>query len=156
MPEMILAVNHWTWWIAGVVLVILEMFLPSTYFLWLGVAALLVGLVVLLVPDLGLDYQLLIFAALAVCSVVAGRVWLRRRPIQTDIPTLNRRGSQYLGREFTLHEAIVNGVGKLHVDDTFWKAMGPDLPEGSRVRVTGLDGTVLKVEAVSEATPPHT
>jgi len=79
--------------------------------------------------------------------VLVGRAWLRRRPIETDHPTLNRRGEQYVGRRFTLDEPIVNGVGKLRVDDTTWKIMGDDLPAGSQVTVTGVDGTVLVVSA---------
>jgi membrane protein implicated in regulation of membrane protease activity len=47
---------------------------------------------------------------------------------------------------FTLSEAIVNGTGKIHVDDTMWKVDGADLPEGTQVRVTGVAGTVLTVE----------
>ncbi len=40
----------------------------------------------------------------------------------------------------------VNGVGKLRVDDTTWKVAGNDVPAGSRVRVTGVEGTILQVE----------
>lgn len=68
--------------------------------------------------------------------------------IQTDAPTLNRRGQQYVGRVFTLSEAIVNGVGKIKVDDTLWKVKGKDTEVGKRVRVTEVDGVVLLVESV--------
>ena len=69
-------------------------------------------------------------------------------PTETDLPTLNRRGEQYVGRHFTLEEAIVNGQGKIRVDDSTWKIEGPeDLPAGSQVQVIAVAGTVLKVEA---------
>ncbi len=58
---------------------------------------------------------------------------------------LNRRGAQYVGRLFTLEQPIVNGVGKLRVDDTTWKIIGEDCPVGTRVRVSGVESTVLKV-----------
>ena len=33
------ALNHWTWWVLGVILIILEILAPGAVFLWLGVAA---------------------------------------------------------------------------------------------------------------------
>ena len=80
-------------------------------------------------------------------SAVGWRAYLHRHPTETDKPTLNRRSQQYVGRTFTLEEAIVNGQGKIHVDDSTWKIEGEDLPAGTKVKVTGADGTVLKVEA---------
>jgi membrane protein implicated in regulation of membrane protease activity len=41
----------------------------------------------------------------------------------------------------------VRGNGKARVGDGYWKVRGPDLPAGSAVRVTGVEGTVLIVEA---------
>jgi membrane protein implicated in regulation of membrane protease activity len=143
--------THWTWWIIGAVLVILEVFAPGAVFLWMGVAAGVVGVVVLIFPGLGWEYQLIVFAVLAVASIAVFRRYLKTSPIGTDRPTLNRRGSQYIGRVFTLGEPIVDGRGRLHVDDTMWKIEGPDLSSGTQVRVTGIDGVVLKVEAAGAA-----
>ena len=94
--------------------------------------------------------QLFVFTVLSVISVVAWRVYLKNNPIQTDAPTLNRRGQQYVGRVFTLTEAIVNGVGKIKVDDTLWKVNGKDAPVGKGVRVVKVDGAILQVETVAE------
>ena len=94
------------------------------------------------------EVQFLIWAVLSVAAVVGSRLYLRRHPIETDRPTLNRRGEQYIGRHFTLEEPIVNGLGKIRVDDSTWKIEGPDaLPAGCKVKVTDVEGTVLKVEA---------
>ena len=59
---------------------------------------------------------------------------------------MNRRGEQYIGRNFTLEHPIVNGVGKIQVDDSIWKIRGEDCAVGTRVRVTGVDGTIMLVE----------
>ena len=72
--------------------------------------------------------------------------WLKRHPTETDQPRLNRRGEQYLGRVFTLEHPVVNGLGKIRVDDSTWKISGPDCSEGTQVRVVGVDGVVLRVE----------
>jgi len=62
---------------------------------------------------------------------------------------LNRRGSQYIGREFTLTEPIVNGIGRLNVDDTIWRISGPDMDSGVQIIVDGMDGTILRVKSTS-------
>ena len=139
-------VEFWHWWVAAIVFIVIEVFAPGAIALWMGVSAALVGLLLLAAPDTAWEYQLLVFAVLSVASVVAWRFYLSRRPIETDQPALNRRGEQYVGRVFTLDEAIVNGTGKINVDDTTWKVEGEDLPQGARVRVAGVDGTVLTVE----------
>ena len=139
-------IEFWYWWVAAVVLIVVEVFAPGTVALWMAVSAAVVGLLLLAVPDLTWQTQLLVFAVLSVATVVGWRAYQLRYPTQSDQPALNRRGEQYVGRVFTLSEAIVNGTGKIHVDDTMWKVQGEDLTEGARVRVTGVDGTLLTVE----------
>lgn len=137
--------EFWHWFAFSAVLVIIEILAPSVLFLWLGIAASLTGFVLLLNPDLTWHMQWVLFAALSVFSVFGGRAYIRSRPIQTDLPMLNKRGEQYVGRSFTLTEPIVNGIGKLHVDDTSWKVEGDDMPAGTTVQVTGVHGVVLRV-----------
>jgi membrane protein implicated in regulation of membrane protease activity len=76
---------------------------------------------------------------------VGYRLRALRRPA-SDHPVLNRRGEQYVGRQFTLEQPIVNGRGSVKVDDTVWRVAGPDLPAGARFTVRGADGATLLVE----------
>ncbi|MEG3619083.1 NfeD family protein [Magnetovibrio sp. PR-2] len=140
-------VTFWHWLIAGVVLLILEMFAPGVVFMWLGLAALLTGVVSWLSPDMAMEWQLIVFAVLSVISVVAGRMYLKKRPLQTDHPTLNQRGQQYVGRHFTLEEPIEGGFGKIKVDDSTWKVAGDDMAAGTKVEVVAAEGVILKVES---------
>ncbi len=136
----------WHWFILAVVLIIAEVLASGTFFLWTGVAAAAVGLLLLAVPTLGWEYQVLLFAGLSVASVYVWRRYLKTHPTQTDQPRLNRRGEQYIGRIFTLAEPIVNGQGKIRVDDSTWKVRGEDCSAGTRVVVSSVDGVVLEVE----------
>jgi len=145
MNELLSELNYWHWWILAVVLVVLEMFAPGVIFLWIGIAAAIMGAITLLFTGMTWEIQLFIFSILSVVSVVAGKVFLKRNPIQTDQPRLNKRGMQYIGRVFTLQEAIINGQGKIKVDDTTWKIEGADCDAGSQVKVTAVDGVVLVV-----------
>ena len=139
-------IEFWNWWVAAIVLIVVEVFAPGTVALWMAVSAAVVGLLLLAIPDLTWQIQFLVFAVLSVATVVAWRAYQLRHPTVTDQPALNRRGEQYVSRVFTLSEAIVNGTGKIHVDDTMWKVVGEDLAEGTQVRVTGVEGTLLTVE----------
>ena len=100
--------NHWHWWIFAVILLVLEILTPGTFFMWMGISAVVVGLLMLIVP-IGWETQFLLFAIFSVVSIAVGRVYIKRRPIETDRPNLNRRGAQYVGRTFTLSEPIVHG-----------------------------------------------
>ena len=90
----------------------------------------------------------MIFAALAIASVALGRTAFARAGSMESERHLNRRAESYVGRMFTLDGAIVDGRGRLRVDDTVWLVEGPDLPPGTRVRVTGTDKTLLRVERI--------
>jgi len=87
------------------------------------------------------------FAVLSVISVVMYKSYRKKNPIVTDEPALNRRGEQYIGRTFTLEGPIVNGEGKIKVDDSTWKISGADMEAGASVRVIAIEGSILKVEA---------
>lgn len=140
-------IDYWHWLVVAVVLVVLEVFSPGVYFLWLGVAAALVGGVLWLIPELSWQVQFVLFALFSIASIGLLRLLLARHPISTDEPTLNRRGEQYIGRVLVLSEPIENGMGKVRVDDTLWRVEGADAPVGQRVRVTGVDGAVLRVKS---------
>ena len=145
---------YWDWFIAALAVVILEIFAPGAVFLWLGIAAGVVGAVVFLVPELDWKWQFTMFAVLSVVSIVGSRRYLKRRPLATDHPDLNRRGAQYVGRDFVLDDAVVNGRGRMRVDDGIWTVAtvtGADLPIGTKVRVTGIDGATLRIEPSSES-----
>jgi len=139
-------IEFWHWWILAGLLLILELTAPAFFFLWLGIAAVATGLIMLVFPGLSLQTQLVMFSVLAVIAVITWRRYRESHPVETDQPNLNRRGSQYVGREFTLATPIVNGVGKVTVDDSTWRVRGADLPVGATVKVVGVDGVVFLVE----------
>jgi membrane protein implicated in regulation of membrane protease activity len=139
------AVEYWHWWALGGALAIVEAFVPGFVFLWLGIAAGLVGCLLWLWPPLGPDVQVLLFAGLAVASVFGWRRWQKAHPGESDQPNLNRRGAQYIGRHSVLVAPIANGRGRIQLADASWAVTGPDLPAGATVEVIGADGTVLQV-----------
>lgn len=136
----------WHWWAFGALLLVVELLVPGMFFLWMAESAFVTGLVLWFRPALGWEAQLVWFSVLSVVSIVIARKVVIRHPIETDRPLLNQRAAQYTGRTFVLAEPIVNGSGKIRVDDSTWKVSGADLPAGSKIRVIGAEGTILKVE----------
>ncbi len=135
----------WHWWILAGLLLILELTAPAFFFLWLGIAAAAVGMILLVFPSIPLESQLVLFGITSVVAIFVWRKYRESHPQLTDQPNLNRRGHQYIGRILTLSEPINNGVGKVTMDDSTWRVKGPDLPAGSAVRITGIDGVVFEV-----------
>jgi membrane protein implicated in regulation of membrane protease activity len=135
----------WSWVVAGLALLALELVVPGGIFIWLGVSAIVTGAVALLIP-IYWPITFLIFGVLAVVSIVA---WLKFRPHGevTDRPLLNRRTAHFVGQEVILNEPISNGFGRVSLGDTTWRVQGPDLAAGQKVRIVDADGAVLKVEA---------
>lgn len=138
--------GYWIWWVLAGVLLVGELMLPGVFFIWLAIAAAIVA-VLDAVFDLAWQWELLAFALLSLASVFMGRAILKRRQgHDSDRPTLNQRHRGYVGRSFVLAEPIVNGRGKLAIEDTVWEVGGADQPKGARVKVTGVDGMRLLVE----------
>src|SRR3546814_9689932 len=63
-------IEFWNWWVIAVFLIGLEVFAPGAVFLWMGIAAGIVGFVLLAFPETSWQFQLLIFAAISVVSIL--------------------------------------------------------------------------------------
>jgi len=146
MLSWIVSLGHWNWFIAAVVLFLIEIVVPGSFMMWLGLAALLVGGISLAV-EWSWQAQLIAFAVFSVASIPAWRHFARKVEAPVDRPFLNRRAEGYVGRVFTLDKPIVDGLGTIRIDDTVWRVSGPDCPAGSRVRISRAEGADLMVEA---------
>ncbi len=140
---------HYEWWMLALLLIAAEVMLPGFFMLWIGIAAALVGVIMMVFPELPMLAQTLLFAALAFLSCGVYWKWIQPRfDRRSDQPHLNRRAEQLIGRYYNLETAIVNGRGKARIGDSLWLVEGPDLPVGSTIKVTAVDGSTLKVKAV--------
>ncbi len=137
---------YWNWLVLAVVLVTVEILVAGTFFLWMGISAGVVGLILMILPGINWQTQLTLFAIISIVSIVLSRIWLVRHHRNDPPSTLNRRGSQYIGRHITLTEPIVDGVGRINIDDTVWRISGSDLDAGNQVIIEGMDGTILRVK----------
>jgi len=136
------------WFLAGVVLLITELFAPTLVLMFFGFGAWIVA-GVYLVFGIGLAYQLAIFAAASLILLIFLRK--RLRPLFKGYTTSRQKPGQdledFLGRDAMVIEAIEPGKpGKIEYNGVSWTAEGETaIPAGSHVRITGRSGLKLMV-----------
>jgi membrane protein implicated in regulation of membrane protease activity len=136
---------HWVWLALGLVMAAAEMAIPGVFLIWMAGAALITGLVSWVLP-IGLGWQIVLFAVLAIVSVFMGRRWLSSHPVVGADPMMNDRGARSVGETVMVTQAIEAGSGRVRLGDSEWMAKGPDTAVGTRMRVSGHQGSVLLVE----------
>lgn len=133
----------WTWWIIAGLLLLVELVLPGVFFIWLALAGALIGVLDIFL-DLSWQIEIALFAVLSVVLVYFVRP---RFSLPGGEPNnLNQRMYGYVGRSYVLDEAIVNGRGKVRIDDTLWVVTGADRSKGEWVKVKAVDGASFAVE----------
>ena len=91
----------------------------------------------------------MLWFALFAATVFGLYFWREYRIQQRDLESSHaphRVGERYIGQVLTLTDRIDDGQGRMKLNGRRWQLRGPDLPAGSRVRVTGVDGSVLIVD----------
>ncbi|HYI29234.1 MAG TPA: NfeD family protein [Bradyrhizobium sp.] len=147
MTEIFFTLGSWNWLIFGFILMALELLAPGVFMFWLGLAALLVGLLSFAINP-SWQTQFLMFAVFAVAAVPLWRRVARSNSgVSLSNPFLNKRTDAMVGRIFTLEKPIIDGSGTVRIDDTIWRVAGPDTPAGSRVKIVQADGASLTVAA---------
>ena len=147
MTEMFVTLGTWNWLIFGFILMALELLAPGVFLFWLGLAALLVGLLSFAINP-SWQAQLLMFAVFAAAAVPAWRYFVKSASSHSvSNPFLNKRTEALIGRVFTLEKPIIDGSGTVRIGDTVWRVAGPDTPAGTRVKVVQVDGANLTVAA---------
>lgn len=149
-----LGIEFWHWWILACLMLVLEMVLPGIIFLWLSIAAAAVGFVVLLVPDIAMELQLIAFGVFSVLSFVIGRRFLRRDLSGANEDDVSSTRSSLVGKTTVLTEKTTHGRVRQSVYGSSWVLKSDaDLAKGQKVRVCGIEGNTLLIEAVKANEP---
>lgn len=146
--RLVLELGPWSWWVLGLVLLAAEVIVPGVFLVWIGLAALATGILSLILWDAALwiwQVQFVVFALLSMIAVPIGRRIVVTSE-ESDEPLLNKRAESLVGRTAVLEQPIAEGHGRVRLDDTTWAVEGPDLPAGTRVRITASSGRHLTVE----------
>ncbi len=135
--------DYWQWITFAAILIIIELFVGSVFFLWMGISAFLIGSLLYFNIQISWEWQLLIFSLLSITSIyIAKRFWR----IETDDNTLNSRAKKLIGNVYEI-ASIDNGNAKVRVNDSWWIIRGCDSPSiGKQVKVVSVDSNALIVE----------
>ena len=145
MTDMFVSLGNWNWLILGFILMALEVLAPGIFLFWLGLAALLVGLISF-AAAISWQIQLVMFAIFAAAAVPVWRRLAKPKPDASASPFLNKRSDALVGRICTLDRPIIDGEGIVRIDDTVWRVSGPDTPAGTKVKIVKADGARLTVD----------
>ncbi|MBE6450321.1 MAG: NfeD family protein [Alphaproteobacteria bacterium] len=139
----------WGWLSFGVILMILELFIPGTFVVWFGLGAVLTGVFIALFAPLSIAWQILIFVVMSIICVAFGSfVYAKIFGVnKQNAGTLKTGAKRFIGQTFEVCESIKNAKGKVIIGDTVWLASADeDIKKGELVIVEDVNGTVLKVK----------
>ena len=136
--------NFMHWLVLGLALIILELFLWTTFLLWVGASAITVSIVFYLVPDIGGLTKVFTFLAISVAATYLSKKYY---PIKTVDDELNEKAKTYIGKECKV-SSIEDGVIKVQISKSLWFAEGTDLNVGQSVKIVGVEASTFIVEPV--------
>lgn len=140
----------WHWLAIGLILIGIEMAVGTFDLLFIGIAAMFTSLLKLIIPGMGWEAQMAIFAAAAVIMVVLGRtVFANIRRVDNKRPMLNKRMESMIGSHGMVVGDFSAGSGRVKIGDTEWLARGEgglDISDGTKVRVESVDATSVTVK----------
>lgn len=147
MFELLDSINHWHWLAFGLALLAIELLGTAGYFLWLGLSALIVGILLTFIP---MSWQLQ-WVAFAAFALVTTWLWWRRQ-LKSDRQSdanreLNQKSKQLVGQIIRLDEDFPAGKGRLKVGDTTWSAQAESaISAGQQVEITKVSGIILTIK----------
>ena len=137
--------NFMHWLVLGLALIILELFLWTTFLLWVGASAITVSIVFYLIPDVDGLTQVLTFLAISVATTYLSKKYY---PVKTVDDELNEKAKTYIGKECKV-SSIENDVIKVQIGKSLWFAKGQELSVGQIVKIVDVDSSTFIVEPIN-------
>ncbi|WP_182405718.1 NfeD family protein [Psychrobacter sp. GP33] len=151
MVETLYMIEPWHWLVLGLLLILVEMFIPTFASLWFGSAAVIIAAVSWLLP-ISLLWQVLLWLTLSVIFMFA---WVKYiKPLSVDRTKAGLGGSVIIGETGMIvvkPQANILGVVRFSVpivgaDEWFCRSYDEGIEIGDRVVVTDIIGNELVVE----------
>jgi len=139
------------WFLAGLLLLLLEFAAPGLIVFFFGVGACIVA-IVCLVTEISLNTQLMIFIVSSFLCLLILRKWLKGVFLghTTSKQDLTEDLEEFLGQRAVVKERIVpKAGGKVEFHGTNWVAQADqEIAEGTVVEIIGKENITLKVKAL--------
>jgi len=142
----------WYWVVGGIVLILLELAIPSFFVIWFGLGALLVAGALLLVEDISLTTQLVLWS---LSSVAMTALWFGVFRPGRQKTLVGTAAGEVLGEVGLLVSAVAPFErGRVRFQKPIlgaeeWSCLAEaEIPAGARVRVVSIEGSYVKVARV--------
>jgi membrane protein implicated in regulation of membrane protease activity len=137
------------WFLIGLALLLLELAVPGLIVIFFGVGAWIVA-VCLLIFDMSLTAQLLVFGITSIVSLLLLRKFLRKRFFKEVDSNEGSLDDEFIGRIGIAETKLIAGKpGKISFKGTQWTAISDrDIDQGEQVKITGKDSITLKVTGI--------
>lgn len=137
---------HWFWFGVGTILLAIEVVHGRFMFMAASLAAVVIGILSHLYPEVAFQIQILFFGVTALVFM-----WLARSYLEARVAKIRRQQEilqqrSYVGQVLILVSPIENGRTTQNVGGTVWTLQGRDSPAGTQVRVVDMGEGWLKVE----------
>lgn len=142
--------SAWSLWlILGFSLLIAELVVPGIFIMWWGFAAIIVSGLVTLSPKLGIAWQTIAFAVLAILfSLIWWKFQHNKDQEEDQLSTLNARDHAMLGQHGVIVELLEDGIARGKFGDSTWRVAGKELTPGQKVEVIKVEGITLWVKTL--------
>ncbi|MBL4584312.1 MAG: NfeD family protein [Pseudomonadales bacterium] len=144
----------WYWIVLGIGLMLSEIIMPSFTILWFGAAAVLVGIVVAIAPDISLEWQVIIWTVISIAFTI---LWFKYlKPLSIDRTKAGMSKEAMIGETGQVTDLPIGEKrGEVRFSTPLlgaeeWPFLYPDdhstLQLGDRVIVTDIMGNTLVVQ----------
>ena len=143
--------SNMEWFSLGLMLVLLELFVPGVYLVWFGLSAFVTGALTIY-HDFTVIEQSLVFGLISVVFALTGWFFygriMKRSKVSDRYKHLNDPAGQHIGKRNLLAVDVGVGRSKALIGDSVWIVeCEDDLKKGDKVKITGVEnGVILKAE----------
>ena len=142
-------VEWWYWVVAGVALLICELAIPVFVLIWLGLSAIVVGLLLAVLPSIGLTAQLALWLVLSIVLVVywfkvfkpnqhKTRAGMSDNNVIGEVGLLTRAVAPFQKGEVRFQKPLLGSE--------IWTCISEqEIASGERVRIVQVEGTLLTI-----------
>ncbi|OGA48610.1 MAG: hypothetical protein A3F74_22855 [Betaproteobacteria bacterium RIFCSPLOWO2_12_FULL_62_58] len=143
---------EWLWWhwvVLGIVLMLLELAVPAFFLMWFGLGAVVIGLLMLVFPDLSMAYQVIAWTASSMLfvwlwfkvfkpNIFKTRAGLSRGTFIGEVGLVTKDIRPYEKGQIRFQKPILG--------NEVWESIADEeIKAGERVKVLEVEGSLLKV-----------
>ena len=137
----------WIWLVFGIVLILLELVLPTFFIIWFGIGAVLVSLIALAAPSLHLDMQVLLWVLFSSGTTLLWfKLFKRRQPdVRWTADSVIGEVGLLVNSVSPFEKGRVRFQKPILGNEEWVCVAASDISSGERVRLVAIEGNTARV-----------